>query len=575
MTTLPVKPTTHVGKVLRSTSPHTWAQCYHAGTVFALFALTTTPQHDTDLAHLGKELIATFEGEYFTLEEKTLATIKDALQTTLTKIPEGVNATVALLTSPPTKPDVVYIYSLGEANVLLRRDKHVGILTTGTQTLSAHSGRLHDHDMVILSFGDTLREIEKETLLKTSPIDLAETITASLPATEDLYAAFFISFHFPQQTEAVLLPHEEKAEHLQEELPQRILPIPIKEKHQRKIPFPTLRLPHISLASLSHKQKLLLSVAVIIGLVLIMSVIVSQQKKQAVQSASQFQQIYTSAQKKYEEGKALVTLNKPLANESFKEAKHILEEGQGNVHQGEEQEKITKLLAEVSASLEDSTGAVRLEAKPATARDSQLLTKEKDTAGAIDAVEDEDSLFILTPEQVTIINKETEKTSQLKKNWATPKAIGVFGTNMYILDTKEDTVSKFGPTGSGYGKSSYFSGAAPTLSTAVDMAIDGSVWILLSDGTLLKFTKGKQELFSLTGLDKPLKSPTKLFTTAESMLYIIDSGNKRLVVMDKKGVYQAQYIAETFASVDDFVVSERDKAVLVLTDGKLVRFDLP
>src|SRR6185503_16352179 len=86
--------------------------------------------------------------------------------------------------------------------------------------------------------------------------------------------------------------------------------------------------------------------------------------------------------------------------------------------------------------------------------------------------------------------------------------IGVFGSNIYVLD-KTENIFKFVPSGTDFTKSNYITGA-PDLKGSAAMGIDGSIYVLNTDGTIDKYTKGAKDDFSVTDLEKPLSSPTRI-----------------------------------------------------------------
>ncbi len=148
-------------------------------------------------------------------------------------------------------------------------------------------------------------------------------------------------------------------------------------------------------------------------------------------------------------------------------------------------------------------------------------------------------------------------------------------TNFYLLDTKAG-VLKFSPSGSTFAKSTYFAtGVSPDLSSAKTIAIDGSIWILESNGTILKFTKGKQDTFALSGLDNILSSPTQLITNVDDdNIYILDNGNSRIVVVDKTGKYVTQYVTGILKKATQLVVDEKNKTALFLANGNIYQITL-
>ena len=100
------------------------------------------------------------------------------------------------------------------------------------------------------------------------------------------------------------------------------------------------------------------------------------------------------------------------------------------------------------------------------------------------------------------------------------------------------------------------------LSGAVDMAIDGAIYVLHQDGRIQKFVGGQPEEFQITGLDEPLKNPTAIYTSLDEevqYLYIADAGNKRIVQLSKDG----QFIRQLKPRVEDGIVFDNLQSLYV------------
>ncbi|KKQ34514.1 MAG: hypothetical protein US51_C0036G0007 [Microgenomates group bacterium GW2011_GWA2_37_6] len=136
-------------------------------------------------------------------------------------------------------------------------------------------------------------------------------------------------------------------------------------------------------------------------------------------------------------------------------------------------------------------------------------------------------------------------------------------------------ILKFVPSGSEYEENKYFSGDSPDLGASAAMAIDGSIYILYKSGDIEKYTKAKKETFSVSGLEKPLSSPTKIFTNEDvDNIYILDDGNGRIVILDKTGKFVKAYSAGVIKGAKDIDVDEKNKKIFILSSGKVYQIDL-
>ncbi len=167
--------------------------------------------------------------------------------------------------------------------------------------------------------------------------------------------------------------------------------------------------------------------------------------------------------------------------------------------------------------------------------------------------------------------------------WKMPKILGCYLERLYVLDTQSNQIWRHIPQGTAYPNApeGYFPAGTPMdLAGVVDMSIDGSIYLLYSNGSLLKFFAGKVADFNLTGLDMPLRSPTAMFTDDHTMsIYIADAGNQRILQMDKDGKFQRQFrLAENpqiLGQVKSLYVNESGGEFYFVTDNALYRVNFP
>ena len=173
------------------------------------------------------------------------------------------------------------------------------------------------------------------------------------------------------------------------------------------------------------------------------------------------------------------------------------------------------------------------------------------------------------------------------ETWRTPVAFDNFNNNFYVLDPGANTIHKYQATAGGYevAPSSYVSASAEVdLSGAIDMAIDGDIFVLISDGSILRLRGGQREPFEISGLDGDSLKATRIFTEVETdSLYLIDSTNKRIVEIDKQEESAGGFVRQfKYAGSDDFFadirsiwVSEIDGKLIVLGKDSVRQFVLP
>jgi len=192
-----------------------------------------------------------------------------------------------------------------------------------------------------------------------------------------------------------------------------------------------------------------------------------------------------------------------------------------------------------------------------------------------------DALYVFTPEGIHKVRLTDTKTQSfiIRKDpqWGTIAALVSFGGNLYLLDTTKSRIWKYVATETGFTETREYLNpdTLPDLSQTNSLAIDGSVWLGSTNGILWKFTQGKEDTFLPQGVGPAFGKNLVMYTSdAVNNLYVLDTANKRVVVLQKDGTYLAQYVWETDFSPTQIAVSEEQKKIYLLAAGKLYTITL-
>jgi len=167
--------------------------------------------------------------------------------------------------------------------------------------------------------------------------------------------------------------------------------------------------------------------------------------------------------------------------------------------------------------------------------------------------------------------------------WLKPQALGGYMGNLYILDPLLGRIFKYEPEADAYTNppGDYVqSGTYIDLTGAVDMAIDGHVYLLYADGQILKLYEGNNVPFAIQGLPTPMKSPCAICASGDpesededGFLYIADAGNERIVQLTKEGQYVRQFRENTtegyLSNLQGIHVDEASQRMFVVSNGAL------
>jgi hypothetical protein len=145
----------------------------------------------------------------------------------------------------------------------------------------------------------------------------------------------------------------------------------------------------------------------------------------------------------------------------------------------------------------------------------------------------------------------------------------------FIYSIDRDTIIKYEKLASTLDSSVW--GQSSEFEKAVSMAIDGTIYILTKDGGLFGYLTGERSDFEVKGLDKPLSSPQQVVTDfGLDNIYIADTGNSRVVVLDKDGNLVKQLIAEgdELNDMKSIGVTRDEASLFVLSGSRIYRVEL-
>ena len=154
-------------------------------------------------------------------------------------------------------------------------------------------------------------------------------------------------------------------------------------------------------------------------------------------------------------------------------------------------------------------------------------------------------------------------------------------------DPQANQLLRYLPASDGYSlpPESYFPADTPVnLNNAVDLSIDGAVYILFKDGRINKYLSGRLvEDFTITGLDIPFNNPVAIYTAPDEEvqhIYVADAGNQRVVQLNKDGSFVRQFKPlagedVTFAHLQNIYVDEIGSKMYILDSNNLYLTNIP
>ena len=164
----------------------------------------------------------------------------------------------------------------------------------------------------------------------------------------------------------------------------------------------------------------------------------------------------------------------------------------------------------------------------------------------------------------------------------TSGATGSFEGRFYVLDIGDDQIWRYEPRGDTYPEQPdrYFvTPPHKSLATARDLAIDGNIYILYDDGTILKFFNRELQTFDVRGVPNGIGLAVALAVDPNGnsgVVYVADRIAGRVVALESDGAFRAQFCAAgVFDELESLAVDETSGRLYVIDGGRLYAASLP
>jgi len=156
--------------------------------------------------------------------------------------------------------------------------------------------------------------------------------------------------------------------------------------------------------------------------------------------------------------------------------------------------------------------------------------------------------------------------------WASVGGIAAYDGNLYVLDPAASQVFRYLPAEVGFDSEPEPALAAgQELGEGLGILVAVDIYVFGQDGSIRRFRNGEDAGFSLGGIDRPIETPiaAALLDAAEEIL-IADSGNKRIVVASRDGVFRRQLVSNDFTDLRAIGVDPAGAGLFVVVGDTLL-----
>ncbi|MDP3995002.1 MAG: hypothetical protein Q8P78_00065, partial [bacterium] len=114
------------------------------------------------------------------------------------------------------------------------------------------------------------------------------------------------------------------------------------------------------------------------------------------------------------------------------------------------------------------------------------------------------------------------------------------------------------------------------LATMRDIAVDGYIYLLDSQGTIHTFLNGRIENTIPWAAQELPGDYTRLYTApASEVLYVLDPAHSRVVVVSKQGELLIQLVNPVLANATDLVADQNEENLYTLSGDAIHRLGIP
>ncbi|PIQ76435.1 hypothetical protein COU78_06305 [Candidatus Peregrinibacteria bacterium CG10_big_fil_rev_8_21_14_0_10_49_24] len=174
-----------------------------------------------------------------------------------------------------------------------------------------------------------------------------------------------------------------------------------------------------------------------------------------------------------------------------------------------------------------------------------------------------------------IADQPTSMKTEDPAGWITGKDMEAWLRYMYVLSPENNQIYKYERYSNRYAAPSEYN-VNGDLNGAIDMTIDGNVYVLKEHGEVVKLFRGEQRPFVIRHLPGSiLENATKVFKVLDGNLYFLDSANKRVIVVADGGAtgestYIRQYVLEGEIDILKDIYVDPDESRLYVLDSKSI-----
>ncbi|MFA6250850.1 MAG: hypothetical protein WC686_05150 [Candidatus Shapirobacteria bacterium] len=589
------------------------------GHLFGLISISTSSNSGASIAE-GKDFIEEINHLYFSSDPSSLA------QQLKKAVTQSVNSPIfnfsrLLLVVAVIHQDQLYLVSSGQVYASLLRGFDISTVLTGqTDQVNLVAGPVRSSDKILLYTSDFNDKLGWESIKN----------TLNLPGIQQIEQEFLSHIYAvdgqSQLSAALIQIHQENLPLDQETAPPSVpeAPLPVPPASPAVSPFASkISLIHRlfpkksvfvsahDITQITRRKKFNFFTALLLLLLLIVASFFGYRKNQASQAESQYQAYKTDLIQKLTESEKVKNLDLNAALDLANQANQVYQKMESlKLHPDElppYQQQLSQILAQTGSAdvfqpafyfdttlIGDSLQFTHLRynegffylADFASGRIDEVNVSQKSTKNLINSPEvsqfnnitlSGSDIYLYNNSSLSQVqNKKLELKIDFTKLPAAPQVVSfqIWNGNYYLLDSQNNTIWKFSPSGSGFSAGQKWLKEGQNLpASPASLAINGQIWVLSQNGSITPFTRGVKDNFSPSQPSSATQAANLLIGVDTDLLIFTDN-NKLIYVYHKDGRVVSKYNLGD-KTIAQAAYDEKNNLIYVLcTDKKIYQINL-
>ncbi|XOU94663.1 MAG: hypothetical protein ACNFW9_01210 [Candidatus Kerfeldbacteria bacterium] len=176
-------------------------------------------------------------------------------------------------------------------------------------------------------------------------------------------------------------------------------------------------------------------------------------------------------------------------------------------------------------------------------------------------------------------NSQSNTISSLQFNLPTDDVniidMNSYENRVYFLDINKGQIYRSTRTSNGYNQASEWLQDSSDLRNGLSIAIDGNVYVSLSNGQVLRLFQGAKQEWALAKIDPLLESANQIWTNSDTdNIFVLDTKGNRIIEFTKDGKLVNQYVSDSFNNMKSISTDWKNKKTYILNGNSILAIDI-